>query len=151
MNHYLSLRPASRRPLDGFSLIEAMVAVTIIGILAAVSIPSYRRAIEQSKADIAAANLRAVWSAQRFYWLEYQCFAADLAQLQSLGLIDPAVVLSNTGYEYSMRSSGSDNFRATATRTNSADFSGHFDIDETGLISGAICSPGTSDITPGYQ
>ncbi len=128
-----------------------MVVVTIIGILVAWCVPSYRRAVEQAKADIAGANLRAIWSAQRLFWLENQTYATDLAQLQSLGLLDPTIVLSTTGYEYSITSASANSFQAVASRIGAGGWSGEFDIDETGLISGEVCCPGQTDIAPGFQ
>ena len=81
----------------GFSLVEVMVVLTILGILIAMAVPRYTRAIEQSRADIAAANLRAIWSAERLYWLENRVYTADLNRLQTLGLLDSAV----TGWQRS--------------------------------------------------
>ena len=54
----------------GFTLTELMVVTTLIGVMAAMSVPSFQRAVEQSRVDIAVANLRAVWAAERLYWLE---------------------------------------------------------------------------------
>ena len=45
---------AARR---GFTLVEMMIVLTIIAIVATMCIPTFQRAVEQSEADIAAANL----------------------------------------------------------------------------------------------
>lgn len=128
-----------------------MVVLTVMGILVALSVPSYQRALEQSRADIAVANLRALWSAERLYWIEYHAYAADLSRLQSLGLLDPAVVLSTTGYVYTVTSAGSNNFKAVAVRSGSSRWTGEFSLDETGLIAGVVKAAGEPEITPGYQ
>lgn len=107
-------RPATR---NGFTLVELMIVLTIVAVLAAMSIPTFSRAIEQSRADIAAANLRAIWSAERLYWLEYHDYttASHLPTLRDLGLLDAAVASSSgcAGYTYSV--SDSLPFEATAT------------------------------------
>jgi Tfp pilus assembly protein PilE len=90
---------------------ELMVVVTIVGVLAAMAMPSYRLAIRQSRADIAAANLRAIWAAERLYWLEYHSYTDKLnkntpstigvVSLVELGLLDSAMFPSNsTNYTY---------------------------------------------------
>lgn len=141
-------RPQRRR---GFSLVELLVAITLIGIMTSMAVPSFRRAVDQSRADIATANLRAIWSAERCYWLEYRSYTSDLAQLQSLGLLDPAIVTSSSFYVYDIPAAGAGTFTATATRIGSSRWSGTFSIEETGVISGSISASGEPAIVPGFQ
>lgn len=143
-----SVRLRSRAAL---SLVELLVAVTLIGILSAIAMPSFRRAVDQSRADIAGANLRAIWSAERCYWLEYRTYTSDLTQLQTMGLLDPTIVTAANYYVYSVASADNDSFVAVATRTGSAHWSGQFVIDETGVISGSIGSYGEASIAPAFQ
>jgi prepilin-type N-terminal cleavage/methylation domain-containing protein len=135
----------------GWSLTEVMVVLTMIGVLLAISAPSFHRSVEQSRADVAAANLRAIWSAQRVYWLEYRTYAASLSVLESLDLVDPAVVSATTTYVYAIQSADDSTFSASATRTGSARWSGAFTVDHSGVISGAITASGELDITAGFQ
>jgi prepilin-type N-terminal cleavage/methylation domain-containing protein len=154
---------AARR---GFTLTELLVVMVIIGIMAAMGIPSLERAIEQSRADVAAANLRAIWAAQRLYWLEYHAYTDNLSQhnpLQSnslvdLGLLDAAITASASSYSYTVAFPTSDpgglqSFTATATRVGSSQWSGCFTIDQTGTIpdSNVISAAGQADIKPGFQ
>ena len=48
---------------DGFTLIEILVAVLIMGILSSIALPSYRRAVERSRAAESLTVLRAVYDA----------------------------------------------------------------------------------------
>ena len=77
------------RPRKGFTLIEAMTVVTMMAIISAMAVPSFRLAMEESKADIAQANLRAIWAAERFYWMSNRQYTEDINTLVSLGLLDP--------------------------------------------------------------
>ena len=141
-------RPLSRQ---GFSLMEVMVVLTIMGVLIAMSAPTFHRAVEQSRADVAGANLRAIWSAQRLFWLENHAFASDLNQLLALNLVDPSVVTSSTVYTYSVAAADADTFTAVATRTPWARWSGELAIDQTGTPSGSITALGEDSIQPGFQ
>ena len=77
-----SLIPHPSSLFRGFSLVEVMVVLTVIGVLIALSVPSYQRAVEQARADVAVANLRAIWSAERLFWIEHHPYTADLSALR---------------------------------------------------------------------
>ena len=141
-------RPHRRR---GISLVELLVCVTLIGIMTSMAVPSFRRAVDQSRADIATANLRAIWSAERCYWLEYRCYTSDLNLLRSLGLLDPTIVTSSSFYVYDISSAETTTFTATATRTGGTRWTGAFTIDETGVVSGSVSASGEPSIVPGFQ
>ena len=133
------------------SLVELLVAVTLIGIMTSMAVPSFRRAVDQSRADIATANLRAIWSAERCYWLEYRSYTSDLTLLQSLGLLDPTIVTSSSFYSYNIPSAELNTFTATATRIGSSKWTGTFVIEETGVVTGSVTAPGEQAIVPAFQ
>lgn len=135
----------------GWSLVEVTVVVMLMSILIAMSMPTFNVALEQSKADIAAANLRAIWTAQRLYWLENHAYSTSLSQLNTLGLLDPAVVSSTTPYVYGIQSADTSTFTAAATRTGSVRWQGTFTLDQTGSMAGGIKALGTATILPGFQ
>ena len=128
-----------------------MVVMTVIAILVTLAVPHYNRAMEQSRANIAAANLRAIWSAERLYWLENHTYSADLTALQAAGLLDPQIVLATSGYVYQVSAADSNTLTADATRAGSTAWSGAYQIDQTGLVSGTIRGAGQTPIVPGFQ
>jgi len=144
-------RPRLGGSRRGWSLIEVMVVLIVMGILISMSAPSFRLAMEQTRADIAGANLRAMWAAQRLYWLENHTYSTDLNELTTLGLIDPSVASSTTVYVYAVQSADATTFTATATRTGSAVWSGNFLIDQTGVLSGVVVGSGQPNLIPGFQ
>jgi prepilin-type N-terminal cleavage/methylation domain-containing protein len=143
-------RHASLASPRGFSLIEVMIVMVIIGILTAMAVPSYERAIEQSRADMAAANLRAVWAAQRLFWIDKHTYATDLVGLRGQGLLDTEISSATNGYTYSITTAGDDAFHATAERVGASRWSGTYTIDETGEITGALESASGPSIVPGF-
>jgi prepilin-type N-terminal cleavage/methylation domain-containing protein len=143
----------------GYTLIETIVAIIVMGILISMGIPQFQQSLEQARANVAGANLQAIWSAQRLYWLENRTYATDLATLQSLTtpnfspLIDPSLVTAVTPYTYVVTSPDDGNtFTATATRANSSGWSGSWTIDQNGNTSGAILKAGhATPIVLGFQ
>ena len=145
-------RRATRR---GYTIVEIMVVLTMMGILMSVAATSFRRALEQSRFDLAAANLRSIWTAERLYWLEHHTYAGGAGGLNFLvgeGLIDPSMVADARFYSYAIPSADSTTFTATATRINSP-WIGTITIDQTGALSlpGGLQAPGESPIFPVSQ
>ena len=80
-----------RTTSSGFTLVEVMVVMIVVAVLTGFAMPSYRRTLGQSQADVAAANLRAIWAAERAYWLENHQYATGWDVLYAAGLIDPQI------------------------------------------------------------
>lgn len=126
---------------------ELSVVAVIIGILASIGIPSFQRGLEQSRTDLAAANLRSIWSAQRLYWLENREYAPDLATLESLELLDSAVA-SQVHFTFAITSADADTFTAIASRASNTRWNGTLIIDQSGVVSGYLMGAGEPNIIP---
>ena len=81
-----------RRNQRGFTLVELMIVVIIVGILAAVAIPMYQGATERAKASEAVAALGTIRGAMRVYFAEHGTY--DIAgnvidtQVTAPGVLD---------------------------------------------------------------
>lgn len=80
----------------GFSLIEIMIVVAIIGVLAAVSFPSYRDYVIRSHRTEAMEELTNIMNQQQRYVLRQRRYTADLTDL---GYPDP---LQTAGQRYTV-------------------------------------------------
>ncbi|MFV2069237.1 MAG: type IV pilin protein [Pirellulales bacterium] len=144
-------RAGARRAPRGMTFVEVLTVVVLLGILFSMAAPRFSHTVEQAHADVAGANLRAVWSAERFYWLENRTYTTNLAALEALGLLDPSIVAGTSRYSFSIASANDASLTAVATRINSGLWSGSFQIDETGVVGGVVQALGHSDITPGFN
>lgn len=94
--------PAASRDRGGFSLIELMIVVAIIGILAMIGIPSYDRYVIRSNRAVAKQFMLQVASKQEQYILDARQYATSItgSGAGNLNLTPPAELA--TRYTFSL-------------------------------------------------
>ena len=98
--------PSTRKRFHGFSLMEVMIVVVIIGILAALAYPNLEKYLKRARQTEAKTNLSAIYTAQKIYFTLHQSYAEDINELDlSLVQGDP--------YTFTMEASKS-TFKAQA-------------------------------------
>jgi len=75
----------SIRNNKGFTLIELMIVVVIIGILAALAIPKFNNASARAKEKEADGILKQIYTLQSTYYAQHGTYAADGTALQETG------------------------------------------------------------------
>lgn len=88
---------------DGFTLIELMIVIAIIGILAAIAIPQFDSYRKKSYNSGAQWDIKNAAAAQEAYYVDYQTYATGPGQLDGYGLsstqdVDLTVGGGNDGY-----------------------------------------------------
>jgi len=71
---------------SGFTLIELMIVVVIIGLLAALAIPRFMKASKKSKISEARIVLKRIWTCDQVYYEEYGVFYGAATDFGSTGL-----------------------------------------------------------------
>jgi type II secretion system protein G len=75
----------SRGGARGFTLIELLIVVVIIGILAAIAIPTYLSQQTEAKDTAAQAQLRTAATAQQLYYAKENEYASSAEELEDHG------------------------------------------------------------------
>jgi type IV pilus assembly protein PilE len=83
------------KKISGFSLLEVMIAVVIVGIIAAFAYPSYQNQIRKSRRSEAQIELEKIAMAQERFFSANNGYTSDLSQLPSY---DANPVMTENGY-----------------------------------------------------
>ena len=78
-----------------FTLIELLIAVLIIGILAAIAVPKYREAVEKSIMQEAITNLKSISQAQDIFYLQNGRYAT-VHEMDKIDIAIPGEIVSRT-------------------------------------------------------
>ena len=153
----------------GFTLLELLVVVLIIGILAAVAVPQYTKSVEKSRAAEALVNLKALDNAMQVYVFgngQATNVLEDLSiDLAGEKVDDSTIKLKNFTYSAEKYGEGR-GYELVARRNNNGDVSKNYYIyyayngallcvarqAESKYVCSAICSKNTteSSVNEGY-
>ena len=96
-----------RKDEQGFTLIELMVVVIIIGILVAIAVPLYGGVQARARDNACAANVRTLNGAVAMYHAEEGSFPEDMTELAGSGFLQDDPECPNDG-EYEILQDGGD-------------------------------------------
>jgi len=136
-----------KRQDEGFTLIELLVVIIIIGILAAIALPTYLNQTAKAKQTEAKSTISSVNTAQTAYRTENSKFAPDFKTL-ALGIPETTSNYSYTAEGGQDTASITANAKDTAVKGYSGGSQLYTDTSSQSAIASVICEaqqPGTSD------
>ena len=98
--------PSTRKRFHGFSLMEVMIVVVIIGILAALAYPNLEKYLKRARQTEAKTNLSAIYTAQKIYFTLHQSYTKDINELD--------LSLAQGLYKYTIQDASTSTFKAQA-------------------------------------
>ncbi len=131
-----------RRKQKGFTLIELMIVVAIIGVLSAIAVPAYKDYVTKSEVASAVATLKSIITPAELYYQENGSFPSTSAALNSVGVGNNVVRTGTLGF--SSNAISISNFidtKSAATVTITRDNNNGWICNVTGLGAQSSAAP----------
>lgn len=128
-------KPVSRRSQAGFSLIELLIVVAIIGILAAIALPKLQENLRLGRETAAIKSLGTIHTNQAQFSAMKGKFGS-LQELSQIKLLDSNYASGTpiSGYVYNSTEADADKYCVQATRTAQTTAYKDFNVIEDGTI-----------------
>mgnify|MGYP001567477397 CR=1 FL=1 len=113
----------------GFTLVEVLIVVIIIGILASIGIPQFAASIEKAKGGEARAGLGHIQTGEKVYFAENEFYTNVISP-------DLDITLTQKYWTFTISAPTSITYTATATRSGGTHSGQTLSMDQAGTITG---------------
>jgi len=133
----------------GFSLVELLIVVAVVGIIAAIAIPNLVASRRAANEASAIQSVRAITSAQVSYYNVASNSYGTLDALRTASLLDPALSGATTasraksGYIFGIDNPSATTYVIGAAPVDTNVASRNFTSDATGVIFSSTATPGS--------
>lgn len=131
-----SLPPLKRR--SGFTLVEVIIVVAILGVLAAIAVPSYLAHVQNTRRTDATVLLTEAAGEQFRFYSEFNSYAGDMS---SMGYANNAMVTDEGHYTVTVESADGVSFVLLARPVASSPQVNDTDCPELRIDSAGLKSP----------
>jgi len=104
---------------EGFSLIELLIVILVIGIIAAIAIPQLIAAQERAKQRRSMADMHSIASANGTYYIDMQVYSPDLPTLAARNYLQVPVTIDAWGTPF-VYSVGANTYTLTSLGSDGA-------------------------------
>jgi len=132
-----------KRSKKGFTLIELMIVVVIVGVLSALAIPRFMRAATKSKQSEAREILKQVYTMERAYFIEHETYILNGVTASSANPLAYSIlaieIMPSARYTYTITMPSTTQFSCVATADLDDDpIIDTWTIDQTGTLTNNI-------------
>lgn len=126
----------------GFTLMEVLIVVVVLGILAGLAVPQYGKTMAKARSAEASTNLKTLHMAQKVYRIDEGVFFGDSTATLTDINSNLAIELDEEYYTLSIVGTSTANtYTARAIRKDGASNAyGQFEITEAGKVCAGTCS-----------
>ena len=105
----------SMSTIKGFTLVEIMIVVAILGIISAIAVPSYMEYVKKGKRADAKVELLRIAQLQESYFVEQLSYAKDLSSTRANGGLGLGTTVKSEQEQYLISISSQDSGNGTCT------------------------------------
>lgn len=108
----------------GFTLIELVIVLAILGLLAAIGVSKYNGYVDNSRVNLAKNNLRSIYLQQQEYYQKNNAYyrsgtsCSDSASLINTNLFNGSTIIVNNKFTYCITQTTVDDFSAQAVEVS---------------------------------